>query len=73
MKTPLLTAAVLGIATLCSGCVAYPVYDGPGYYGSAVVVAPVPVVVYHGYYGYRGYGRGYGHGYGYGHGPYRHW
>lgn len=62
--------ALVVAAALCSGCVAYPAYPGYGYgyYGPAVVVGP-PVVVGHGYYGYRRYG---GRGYG-GHGPYRHW
>ena len=57
-----------GLATVLSGCVVAPVgYDTYGGYPSAqVYVAPPPVVVSPGYYGYRGgYGhRGYrGHGY----------
>lgn len=71
MKTRLIALVALGAAALCGGCVAYPAYEGPGYYGPAVAVAPPPVVVYHeGYYGgyYGGYHRYHGW-----HGPYRHW
>jgi hypothetical protein len=57
-----------GLAAVLSGCVVAPVgYDAYGGYPSGqVYVAPPPVVVAPGFYGYRGgYGhRGYrGHGY----------
>ena len=57
-----------GLAAVLSGCVVAPVgYETYGAYPSGqVYVAPPPVVVSPGYYGYRGgYGhRGYrGHGY----------
>ncbi|TXH04652.1 MAG: hypothetical protein E6R07_07775 [Nevskiaceae bacterium] len=62
-----MATAALAAAALSGGCVAYPAYEGPVYYGPPVAVVPPPVVVYHeGYYG--GYRRHYGW-----HGPYRHW
>lgn len=73
MKTKLIAAGFIAATALCSGCVVAPAYDGPGYYGPAVIVAPPPVV-YGGYYGggYYGYRGGYRGGYRY-HGPYRRW
>ncbi len=57
-------AALGGLATLLSGCVVAPLgYETYGAYPSAqVYVAPPPVVVSPGFYGYRGH-PGYG-GYG---------
>ena len=54
-----------GLAAVLSGCVVAPVgYDAYGGYPSGqVYVAPPPVVVAPGFYGYRnGYGHGGGHG-----------
>lgn len=67
MKTKLLVTGLIAATALLSGCVVAPAYDGPGYYGSAVVVAPPVVVRPYGY-----YGGGYRGGYGY-RGPYRRW
>ena len=69
MKTKLIFAGLAALSASLSGCVVAPAYDGPGYYGPAVVVAPPPVV-YGGYY-YRGYG--YRGGYYRYRGPYRRW
>lgn len=69
MKTKLLAVGFIALTASLGGCVVAPAYDGPGYYGPAVVVAPPPVV-YRGYYG--GYYGGYRGGYRY-HGPYRHY
>ncbi len=75
MKTRLLATGLIAASALLSGCVVAPAYDGPGYYGSAVVVAPPVVFSPYGYYGYYGYHGGYGYrggGYRY-RGPYRRW
>ena len=68
-RIKLLMVPVLACAALVglSGCVAYPVYGGGGYYGpTAAVVVPAPV--YRPYYGGGYYGGGYyGGGWGRGH------
>ena len=71
MKTKLLATGLIAATAVLSGCVVAPAYDGPGYYGSAVVVAPPVIIRPYGYYGYHG-GYGYRGGYRY-HGPYRGW